>query len=100
MSPAGKGGKLPPFLLPFLFPARHSDSPSSGLEWLSGLASSLPFFADLSLETSEMPAPSSEGLTPLLPLIDIPVKIAPIGMTQMALAEENTQEWGQNAAQW
>lgn len=43
-----------------------------------------------------MLAPSSEAL---LLLIDIPVKIASIGMTQMAAAEENTQEWGQNFAQ-
>lgn len=66
MSPVGKGGKLPPLLLPFLFLPCHSDSPSSGLESLSGLASSLPFFADL----------SSEGVPALLLLIDIPVKTA------------------------
>lgn len=65
-------------LLPFLFLPCHSDSPSSGLEWLSGLASSLPFFAVLSLETREMLTPSSEGLTALLLLIDIPVKTAPL----------------------
>lgn len=94
MSPAGKGGKLSTFLLPC------SSLAIVTLPAPDALASSLQFFADLPLESQEMLAPFSEGLTALLLLVSNPVKKASIGMTQMAVAEGSTQERDQNTAQW
>lgn len=93
MSPAGKGGKLSHFLLPFLFPPCHSDSPSPS--WL-GILLAMLCRSPLGVTGD---AGFSAGLTALLLLINIPVKNALIGMTQMAVREGNTQEWEQNAAQ-
>lgn len=77
MSPAGKGGKLSPFLLPFFSSLAIVTLPA-----LAGLASSLQFFADLPMESQKMLALFPEGLAALLLLMSIPVKNPSSGMMQ------------------
>lgn len=86
MSPAGKGGRLSPFLLPFLFLPCHGHSPSSSwLGILPAILSSSP------LGVTEDAGAFFEGLTPCSRLLASQLDTL-IGMTQMAVVEENTQE--------